>query len=203
MAEPYDRWHKKRPELGEEKCAAHGKVPTSEHGRGKRWLARWRDPEGEQQSESFARYEDARQHLTRMLGSLYDGTYVDPKKGETLLKAVAHQWLENQTFDNPRTVTQYESRVRNHIVGPLGELKLRQIKSSTIQTWIKRRRQLLDETTVGLVFTHLSSILAMAVDDDLIPRNPCETGSVKRAKPRRSKKSAKDVPLSWEQTETL
>jgi integrase len=138
-----------------------------------------------------------------MLGSLYDGTYVDPKKGETLLKAVAHQWLENQTFDSPRTVTQYESRVRNHIVGPLGELKLRQIKSSTIQTWIKRRRQLLDETTVGLVFTHLSSILAMAVDDDLIPRNPCETGSVKRAKPRRSKKSAKDVPLSWEQTETL
>lgn len=43
----------------------------------------------------------------------------------------------------------------------------------------------------------------MAVDDDLIPKNPCETGSVKRVKPRRSKKSAKDVPLSWEQTDEL
>ncbi|NEB76424.1 tyrosine-type recombinase/integrase [Streptomyces sp. SID14478] len=62
---------------------------------------------------------------------------------------------------------------------------------------------MLDETTVGLVFTHLSSILAMAVDDDLIAKNPCETGSVRRVKPRRSKKAAKDVPLSWEQTDAL
>ncbi|MEV8021079.1 hypothetical protein AB0O76_33060 [Streptomyces sp. NPDC086554] len=59
--------------------------------------------------------------------------------------------------------------------------------------------QVLDETTVGLIFTHLSSILAMAVDDDLIAKNPCDTGSVKRVKPRRSKKAAKDVLLSWEQ----
>ncbi|UQA95882.1 tyrosine-type recombinase/integrase [Streptomyces halobius] len=203
MAEPYDRWHKKRPGPGEEKCRAHGKVPSREHGRGKRWLARWRDPNGQQQSESFERYEDARQHLTRMLGTVDDGTYIAPKKGDTLLKAVAKQWLENQTFDNPRTYHQYESRVRNHIIEPLGDLKLRQIKPSTIQTWIKRRLQVLDETTVGLIFTHLSSILAMAVDDDLIPKNPCETGSVKRVKPRRSKKAAKDVPLSWEQTDAL
>ncbi|MFI1741482.1 tyrosine-type recombinase/integrase [Streptomyces sioyaensis] len=203
MAEPYDRWHKKRPQPGDEKCTTHGKVPSREHGRGKRWLARWRDPEGQQQSESFERYEDARQHLTRMLGAVDDGTYIAPKKGDTLLKSIAAQWLANQTFDNPRTYHQYESRVRNHIIEPLGGLRLRQVKASTIQTWIKRRLQVLDETTVGLIFTHLSSILAMAVDDDLIPRNPCETGSVKRVKPRRSKKSAKEVPLTWEQTDDL
>ncbi|GAA2086408.1 hypothetical protein GCM10009801_48830 [Streptomyces albiaxialis] len=44
---------------------------------------------------------------------------------------------------------QYESRVRNHIIEPLGALRLRQIKPSTVQPWIKRRRQVLDETTVG------------------------------------------------------
>lgn len=203
MAEPYDRWHKKRPQPGDEKCTTHGKVPSREHGRGKRWLARWRDPEGQQQSESFIRYEDARQHLTRMLGAVDDGTYIAPKKGDTLLKTIAEQWLANQTFGNPRTYHQYESRVRNHIIGPLGGLKLREVKASTVQTWIKRRLQVLDETTVGLIFTHLSSILAMAVDDDLIPKNPCETGSVKRVKPRRSKKSAKDVPFSWEQADDL
>lgn len=203
MAEPYDRWHKKRPQPCEKKCKTHGKVPSNEHERGKRWLSRWRDPEGKQQSESFDRFDDARQYVTKMLGGVDDGTYVDPRKGEAQLKAVAEQWLENQTFDNPRTYAQYESRVRNHIIGPLGSLKLRQIKASTVQTWIKRRLQVLDETTVGLVFTHLSSILAMAVDDDLIAKNPCETGSLKRVKPRRSKKAAKDVPLSWEQTDTL
>lgn len=183
MAEPYDRRHKKRPQAGNEICTTHKKVPSREHGRGKRWLARWRDPDGQQQSESFDRYEDARQHLIKMRGSVDDGTYIDPRKGEAQLKAVAEQWLANQTFDNHRTYAQYESRVRNHIIGPLGSLKLRQIKASTVQTWIKRRLQVLDETTVGLVFTHLASILAMAVDDDLIAKNPCETGTVKHVKP--------------------
>ncbi|MFE2927766.1 hypothetical protein [Streptomyces goshikiensis] len=120
MAEPYDRWHKKRLQPGDEQCKAHGKVPSREHGRGERWLARWRDPEGQQQSESFDRYEDARQHLTRMLGDIDDGTYIAPKKGDTLLKTIAEHWLANQTFGNPRTYHQYESRVRNHIIGPLG-----------------------------------------------------------------------------------
>ncbi|MFF2408368.1 transposase [Streptomyces sp. NPDC058092] len=96
MAEPYDRWHKKRPQPGDEKCKAHGKVPSREHGRGKRWLARWRDPEGRQQSESFDRYEDARQHLTRMLGAVDESTYIAPKKSDTLLKTIAEQRLANQ-----------------------------------------------------------------------------------------------------------
>lgn len=149
VAEPYECWHKKRPQAGDEKCTAHSKVPSREHGRGKRWLARRRDPDGQQQSESFDRYEDARQHLTK--GSVDDGTYIDPRTGEAQLKAVAGQWLENQTFGNPQTYAQYESRVRNHIIGPLGSLKLRQIKSSTVQTWIERRLQVLDETAVGLI----------------------------------------------------
>ncbi|MEV0281807.1 hypothetical protein AB0I22_36230 [Streptomyces sp. NPDC050610] len=65
-----------------------------------------------------------------------------------------------------------------------------------MQTWIKRRLQVLDEATVGPIFTYLSSILATAVGDDLISENPCETGTVKRVKPRRSTKATKDVPVS-------
>ena len=82
-------------------------------------------------------------------------------------------------------------------------MKLWQIKPSTIQTWIKRRRQVLDETTVGLVFTHLTSIMAMAVDDDLVPKNLCVAGSVQRMRPRRSKKAAREVPLYWEETDAV
>jgi hypothetical protein len=38
------------------------------------------------------------------------------------------------------------------------------------------------------------------VDDDLIAKNPYETGSVKRVKPRRSKRRRRRyLPLSWEQ----
>jgi hypothetical protein len=37
---PYDRWHKSRPKDEESTCKEHGKVPTRDHGTGKRWQAR-------------------------------------------------------------------------------------------------------------------------------------------------------------------
>ncbi|MFJ3097884.1 tyrosine-type recombinase/integrase [Streptomyces hydrogenans] len=48
----YDRWHKTRPQPGEAVCAEHELVPSKEHGKGKRYLVRYRDLEGEQRSES-------------------------------------------------------------------------------------------------------------------------------------------------------
>ncbi|MEZ0096010.1 tyrosine-type recombinase/integrase [Streptacidiphilus sp. EB129] len=203
MAEPYDRWHKSRPSAGEAKCREHKKVPSKDHGRGKRWLARWRDPEGEQQSESFDRQEDARKHLNKIAASVDDGSYIAKEKGETLLKALAEQWLADQVFKNPRTEPQYIARVRTHIIGPIGELQLAQITPSRVSAWIKRLSSTLDETYVGLIYTHLKSILDMAVDDELIRRNPCDSRTVKRVKPRRQKKPPKDLTVDWEDSEGI
>lgn len=65
MAKIYDRWHKTYPKAGEKKCAEHGKVPTSEHGVGGRWIARWTD--GWQQHKAvFKRKPDAEWHLAHL-----------------------------------------------------------------------------------------------------------------------------------------
>lgn len=48
---PYDVWHLSRPPAGAQVCREHGKVPSKTHGTGKRWQARWRDPEGRQLTE--------------------------------------------------------------------------------------------------------------------------------------------------------
>jgi integrase len=205
MAEPFDDWHKKKPSKpGEPRCAKHDLYASTHHGRGKRWLARWRDPDGKQQTASFKKREDARKHLSKMEVSIDDGKYVDPKGAELRLKRVAAAWLAGRKSKNRRTYTQYESRIRNHIVGPLGDMKLRKIKPSTVVEWINGRREAgLDETTVGLVLAHLSAIFEQCIDDGLIGRNPCNAKSVRDVKPKRSKRPAKMVPLTGQQVSAV
>ncbi|MGW5820408.1 site-specific integrase, partial [Streptomyces noursei] len=60
MAEVYDRWHKTFPKEGDDECPEHkGKVPTADHGKGKRWQLRYRDPLGKQRKENYDRKVDA------------------------------------------------------------------------------------------------------------------------------------------------
>jgi hypothetical protein len=61
----YDDWHKSRPADGEQRCREHGLVPSARHGRQnwKRWVVRWRDPEGNQHLRGFTRREDAESFL--------------------------------------------------------------------------------------------------------------------------------------------
>ncbi|WP_330457470.1 site-specific integrase [Streptomyces sp. NBC_00820] len=199
---PYDRWHKQPSKDGGDKLCAHKKVPSKVHGQGSRWQARWRDPNGEQLTELFEREADARAHETAMRAGSNDGSYIDPKGGELTVEELIEKWLKGQTVP-PRTLNQYRSRVRLHILKPLGKHKIKSITASVIREWIADRKQHLDETTVALILSHLQSMLDLAVDDDLIRKNPCLTRSVKAVKPRRAKMTAKDLPLTWQQTEEI
>lgn len=203
MSEPYDRWHKSRPATGEKKCTAHKKVPASNHGQGKRWLARWRDYEGKQLSESFDKYEDAKKHLAKVETSVAEGTYIAKDKGETLIKSLAEQWLTDLVFRNPRTEPQYISRVRRYIIEPLGHIKIKDLLPSRIVSWIKSMLLTIGETYAGLIFSHFNSIITMALDDGLILKNPCAARSVQRVKPRRQRKASKELPVDWEDSEGI
>ncbi|MEZ0107892.1 integrase [Catenulispora sp. EB89] len=204
MPEPYDRWHKTHPKPGEKPCSAHDKVPSAKHGRGKRWAARWVDPDGEPQESLFDRRPDAVQHLNKVAAALDAGTYIAPRNGLVLLESVAQRWLDSRNFKSPRTYAQYESRINNHIIDVLGKLRLCDIKPSTIVAWINGRREYgLDETTIGLVLAHLAAIMESALDDELIAKNPCRAKSVRDVKPKRSKRPARKAPLSGRQLEAL
>ncbi|MEV7601691.1 tyrosine-type recombinase/integrase [Kitasatospora sp. NPDC089797] len=203
MAEPYDRWHKSRPKAGETKCRAHSKVPSKDHGRGKRWLARWRGPDGAQLSESFEKYEDAKNHLAKVTTSLNEGTYIAKEKGDTLIRDLAERWLADQVFRNPRTEPQYIARVRRHIIMPLGDVKVRALIPSRVVAWIKQLSLTVGEAYAGLIYTHLNAIMTMAVDDELIQKNPCASLSVQRAKPRRQRKASKELPVNWDDSEAI
>lgn len=154
--------------------------PSAKHGRGKRWVARWRDDTGQQKSASFDKKTPAEHHLTDVQAQLNRGAYIDPAGGKLQFGALAAQWLDSQTFDLPtREVT--ERRLRLHVVPAVGATtEIRRIKPSVVRAAIKRMQDGLSDGAVYIAVGNLSQILQTAVDDELISKNPCHARSVIR-----------------------
>lgn len=68
-------------------------------GHGRRWQARYRDPDGRERSKTFTRKVDAQRWLDQVTADMVTGRYIDPKAGRVSLGEFAAQWLDGQTFD--------------------------------------------------------------------------------------------------------
>lgn len=68
------------------------------------------------------------------------------------------------------TVTNYESKLRNHVVPILGEKRLDCIETTDMNTLIRRKRSELGANTVRGICTALGSLLTFAESEGVIPR---------------------------------
>jgi len=175
-----DRWHKSRPQSGEPLCE-HKMAPTSAHGQGDRWQARWRDPDGRQCTRLFARKGDAERHLASVVVDKNRGAYIDPKAGRVLLREYAAHWIEAQPDGPSKRTTR--SRLDSRILPALGDRQLSEITPSVVRRWLAGLSRELEPATERATYGVLWSILSAAVDDGKITSNPC---SVKSVKPRRA-----------------
>jgi integrase len=159
--------------------------PTGRHGHGKRWKARYRDPEGTGRSRSFTRKTDAENFLTTIEADILRGTYLDPDAGKITLRAYTTEWLASRSWDaGARQV--FEARVNLHILPHLGASRLDRLaaRPSVISGWAAGLP--VSPRYAGHILSTLSSILGAAVDDGLIGRNSCRATSVRAPKvPRR------------------
>jgi len=152
-------------------------ITTTTGGDGKpRYIVNYRDPEGRQRRKTFLRKRLADDFRNVVEADKLRGTYLDVDAGKVSFKVYAGQWLEAQTFD-PSTYEATELRLRLHVFPVLGGMQLRQIKPSTIQSLL--RSFTMADTYRRVIFANVSSVLAAAVDDELIAKNPCRAGSVK------------------------
>lgn len=158
----------------------------------KRYRAHWRGPDGKPQSKVCRTEGEATRLGVKMEAAKLDGTYIDLSAGKKKLRDYGDEWVRIQVFDEG-TRAGIESRLRVHVWPKLGHLELRQIKPTTVQAWLKGLK--CAPSTAGLILGHLSAILSAAVDDGLIPKNPCSARSVKR--PKSSTEKAK--PFTEEQ----
>jgi hypothetical protein len=105
-----------------------------------RYLVRWWDPEGRQCKERFDTAGEARARAATVEADKARGAYIDPRAGRVRFRDHAEEWLSVQTFDDS-TRERTETRLRVHILPTFGNLELRRIQPSTVQSWLRDRQR--------------------------------------------------------------
>jgi integrase len=177
VAEVVDRWHVARPASGAKLCAEHSTktkpvVAGKEHGRGKRWLVRWRDLNGKQCKESFAKRTEADTRASNIESDLSRGQYIDPKAAKESFRAVAERWRAAAVHADT-TVPKVERALRLHVYPTFGDRPIASIQRSEIRAWVKERSQVLKPGSLRGPYNVLAAVFKAAVYDGALRATPC------------------------------
>ncbi|MQY34902.1 putative prophage phiRv2 integrase [Streptomyces sp. RB17] len=181
-----DRWYRTETGPDGKPC----RVKTERYGVGLRYRARYIGPDGTEKSKSFPDRQKrlAEQWLSQIETDMARGQYIDPQAGRLTVRQHAERWLASLTMD-PGTFVGTELRIRLHVLPYLGSRTLGSLRPTHIREWLRK----LQDGGVApayqrVIFANLSTMLTAAVDDRLIPENPCRSSSVRAPKldPRRT-----------------
>ena len=144
----------------------------------KTYRVRWRGPDGKERNKTFQKKVEADRFCAIVSADLVKGQYVDPDAGKIPFETYARRWIDAQTFEET-TREAVELRLRLHAFPILGDRYLSEIQPSTIQSWLRTLADLAP-TYRKVVFANVSTVFTAAVDDELIPKNPCKAPSVRK-----------------------
>jgi len=146
-----------------------------------RWQARYPDPGGGSPllaaPQTFRTKTDAARYLAAVETDVARGTWLDPRRSGVTLATYAQAWLGSRRVKGqplaPSTLSTYRRRLEQQIIPALGELPLDRITSAAVRRWHA------DVTTVGATtaaqaYRLLHAVLATAVADGDLARNPCQ-----------------------------
>jgi integrase len=177
MAEVYDRWHLSRPPADAEPCPEHTSrtrvlVPSSDHGKGKRWQVRYRDAVGDQRKENFTKKSQADARAAEVENELNRGEYVDRATRRQTFREYAETWRGTATH-RETTEPKVERALRLHVYPMLGDMPLSTITRTDVRRWVRDRSKALTPIGLRTPYNALSSVMAAALYDGLIRKNPC------------------------------
>ncbi|MFF7779499.1 tyrosine-type recombinase/integrase [Streptomyces tanashiensis] len=162
---------------------------TSRHGIGLRYRARYVGPDGAEKSMSFPDKQKrlAEVWLSQTAADMARGQYVDPRAGRITFKRYAEKWLKGQTSELSSQIA-VERRLRLHAYPYIGSRPLDSFRPLHIRELLAA----LEASPIGSsyarnVYGDVRAVLAGAVDDGLLFRNPCGAKSVRppASEPRR------------------
>ncbi len=128
-----------------------------------------------QRSKSFTTKKEAEKELTKWLHEIDTGMAVDTSKATITEHMEA--WLSTVAQHNvrPTTIAHYRATVKNHIVPRLGTIGVQKLTPARIQAMYS---EMLAEgkgaRTVQLTHLRLQQALSLAVQWNIIARNPCD-----------------------------
>jgi integrase len=167
-----------RPEKGPDDKVK--RVPNARWGKGKRWLACWLDPNGEERTKAFTTKTPATKYWRDMEADRDRGEYYDAKAGKEKFGTLGKRWLSSRVVD-PSTKQRYEEIYRLHIEPTLGNRAVKSIKPSELQSLLAALREKRAGSTVKTARNIMLGVFELAVDDELIRKNPARSKTTRRS----------------------
>jgi len=172
-----DRWHKTRPGPDEPECGEHkGRVASKAHGVGKRWQARYDDPNGREITSLWATKAEAEREINKQESAKQSGSWLDPKAGQITVERFAlDSWLPAQNI-NGRSEAEYLGALRRYLFPAWGSRQIRSIKPSEAGAW---QQSLTSEHNLSgqypnRVARYVRGVFKLAVIDRVIAVSPFE-----------------------------
>ncbi|MEU5884426.1 tyrosine-type recombinase/integrase [Spirillospora sp. NPDC047279] len=139
-----------------------------------RFQARYRGPDGLMHAapNTFDSSTDAEVWLVLKEAEIRRGEWLNPELGKVTFLEYATQWVDDRVL-KVRTEGLYRSLLRNHLAPTFGKRQIADIREADVRRWRKERLGKVGQSTVAKSYQLLKSILATAVEDELIRRNPC------------------------------
>lgn len=147
-----------------------------------KWQARYEIPDGRSVAApgTFRTKADAGRWLASVQTDQARGAWVDPVAGTTSLSEYASAWLRGHVRLSKRTREIYEAQLRLHIlpvidagVPALGGVALADLTPELVRQWYAALTARRSPSVAAKAYTRLRQILAAAVNDDRLARNPC------------------------------
>ncbi|MFD4561410.1 tyrosine-type recombinase/integrase [Streptomyces sp. NPDC058469] len=181
--EPFDRWHKTypKPERGDTPCRCgtpkHPLYPSADHGRGRRWQARYTDAAGKERRVCLITWEEARKRLDAACSEFKEPTPERNDAGNVRVAFLAMEMIRRKRSKNrnSRTTNTYESHLRNHILPFAGDRlagTLRRRDSMTFVDHLIGKPGLDSAHTVHQIFKTWRILVHYMLDEDVpLPPN--------------------------------
>ena len=134
-----------------------------------------RSPDGRQYSRSFRTRREAEAYEVRERATQLSGAWVDPRSGAVTFGVYADEWLRNRPNLRPRTVELYEYLIRRYLRPEWVDVELKAISPARVRSWHARlqRSTSIGSATVAKAYRLMRTIMATAVEDEILGRNPC------------------------------
>ena len=144
-----------------------------------RWQARYPGPDGRDRSapSTFATKTDAARFLAAVEVDMGRGVWLDPLRSGVTLREYSQAWLAERTVRGRplavRTRETYLNSLDRWVLPALGGLPLDRITPAAVRRWHAETSAATGPTATRQAYALLHAILATAVADDALPRNPC------------------------------
>jgi integrase len=156
-----------------------------------RYEVRVRGTDGKERSRTFRTKKDAERYQRAHHAAIDSGVWIDPRAGRVTLAAWAKEWQRTVVHLRPKTRKVYDVNLRNHVLPALGDHELTKLTPSMLRAWLSdltakegRGGKPIAAGTVAQAYRTLNRVLAAAVDDELIGRNPLRGVKPPRIEPK-------------------